>query len=1064
MVGVAAVAIGAVLALSRMRVDVFPNLNQPVIYVCQPYGGMTPQQMEGLLTTYYEYHFLYVSGIHHIESKNIQGMALLKCYFHPGTDMAQATSEVVAGVNRSRFMMPPGTVPPFVSRLDVGSASIGFLIISSDHLPIKEVQDIGMLRIRPMFAGIPGVSTPPAFGGNQRAVVVSVDPDRLRSQGVTLDQVTVAVADGNSVTPSGNVRIGDRTWIVTTNSTVGANPRQELGQIPVKMGDHPIFLRDVATIEDSTDITAGYVLVDGKRSIYMLVTKRAEASTLQVVRDLKAAIPKMQEMAPDLTIEFAFDPEGLIGALLTGLTVLLFLRDWRSVIVVVLNIPLALLAAVVGLWLSGQTINLMTLGGLALAVGILVDEATVEVENIHSQMERSESVARAVRRGNAETAVPRLLAMLCILAVFVPSFFMQGAARELFVPLALAVGFSMIGSYILSSTFVPVLSVWLLRHHKSSKTATAPQSRLPAVYRKFVERSVSARKVVVPIYFAVCGILLAFAIPQLGTAVFPPTDEGQFQVRLRAPTGTRVERTEELTNELLRLIQEKAGPGNVNRSVGYVGTIPSSYPIQAVYQWTSGPEEVLLKVGLRRGSGIRVADFQSQLRDELTPQLKEWLRSRWAAEGLPPDTAKLRAEGLRISFEPGDLISEVMSFGALSPVEVQISGSKMADNLAFAEKVRQELATIPELRDIQIVQAQDYPTLDVQIDRMKSATMGLSARTVAESMVSATASSRFMNPIYWRDPASGQGYIVQVQVPPPQISSIAEIGQVPVRGPSGGMAASYESQNYASQSAGGSVLLRDVAQLRQTNSPAQVDRYNMRRMVSLTASVASTDLGRVSRKVEAAIRAVGTPPKGVAVDIRGQVQSLEEIFQNLALGLLVAVLAVFLLLTAYFQSVRLSLIALAAVPATLAGVILLLILTGTTLNLQSFMGAIMAIGVAVANAILLITFAERSRLQIGDANRSALDAAQSRFRPILMTSLAMGAGMVPLALGINEGGDQVVPLGRAVIGGLLGSTATTLLILPAIFSLAQSRASTQSASLDPDDSNSQHYSREEVAE
>ena len=713
MVGVVAVLIGSGLAASRMRVDVFPALNQPVIYVCQPYGGMTPQQMEGLVTSYYEFHFLYVNAVHHIESRNVQGISLLKVYFHPGTDMGQAMAEVVAAVNRSRFMMPPNTVPPFITRLDTGSAGVGFLILGSNTKSIKEIQDMATLKVRPLFSGVAGMSSPPAFGGNQRAVVVSVDPERLRSLGLTLDQVTEAVGAGNAVTPSGNVRIGDRNFLVTNNVMVGTTPVPELGLLPVRLGEHPILLRDVATIEDASDITAGYALVNGKRSVFMLVTKRADASTLAVVRGVREALPRMRDAVPeDVTIDFAFDQseivtesmwgvgaEGLIGALLTGLMVLLFLRDWRSVVVVVLNIPLALAAALFALWLTGQTVNLMTLGGLALAVGILVDEATVEVENIHTQMQRYEAVARAVRRGNQETAVPRLLAMLCILAVFVPSFFMEGAARELFVPLSLAVGFAMIASYLLSSTFVPVLCVWLLKPiptHAAGKVGAF--DRLLAAYEGVVARVVHHRRIVVVAYLAGSAALVVALYTALGTAIFPPTDKGQFMLRLRGPVGTRIERTEELAQEATRLIKEELGPDRVAATVGYVGMIPTNYPIQAVHQWTSGPDEVLLRVSLAQKSGVRIEEQKARLRDRLDAGLKEWLTARYRADGLPPEQIASRLAGLRLSCEPGDLVSEVMSFGAPTPVEIQVSGPNMAANLGYAEAVRAKLAAIPTLR------------------------------------------------------------------------------------------------------------------------------------------------------------------------------------------------------------------------------------------------------------------------------------------------------------------------------------------------------------------------------
>ena len=1084
MVAVVALIVGASLAASRTRVDIFPNLNQPVIYVCQPYGGMTPQQMEGLLN--YEYHFLYVNGIEHVESKNIQGMTLLKLYFHPGTNMAEAMAETVASVNRSRFMMPPGTVPPFVSRLDIGSASVGFLVLNSDSLAIKDIQDIATLRVRPMFASVPGISTPPAFGGNQRAIVVTVEPDKLQAQGLTLDQITDALAQGNPVAPSGNARLDDRNWIVTSNAMVGGDPTREVGAIPIKLGPAPVFIRDVAKVADAADITAGYVLVNGRRSVYMLVTKRSDASTISVVNELKRALPKMREAVPELDIQFAFDQspiveeamlgvaiEGAIGALLTGVMVLLFLRDWRSVIVVVLNIPLALMAALFALWVCGQTINLMTLGGLALAVGILVDEATVEVENIHTQLVRVSEVARAVRLGNQETAVPRLLAMLCVLAVFVPSFFMAGASRELFAPLSMAVGFAMIASYILSSTFVPVMCVWLLKSRPRSLHGlpNSPSSGAMRKFERMVARLVRSRRFTVPVFFIVVGAIAVVLVPMLGTAVFPPTDKGQFQLRLRAPTGTRIERTEELAQLAVRVIEREAGAGNVKMTVGYVGQMPTNYPVQGIYQWTTGPEEVLLRVALQPSAGVSINAFQNRLREVLAEELREHLKKQWQVDGVPADTWAARAAGLKLSFEPGDLVNEVMSFGSPNPVEVQISGPRPADNLAHARKLYERMAAIPTLRDVQIRQPQDYPTLDISIDRERAATMGLTARNISNALIPATASSRYMMPIYWRDPKAGQAYIIQVQLPPQDVNSIAAIGRLPVHGMSGmamGMNGhatgnGLHTTTSLSGAAVSSVLLRDVATLRETVGPGEIDRYNMRRYVSITANIGTADLGAVDRAVRQAIHDTGPPPKSTNVDIRGQLHTLRRVQSDLTIGLAIAVLAVLLLLTANFQSIRLSLIVLSTVPATLCGVALLLFLTGSTLNMQSFTGAIMSLGVSVANAILLVTFAERARRVHGNAARAGLDAACSRLRPVLMTTCAMIAGMLPMAIGFGAGGDQVAPLARAVIGGLAASTFATLFILPAVFALLQAKASVDGASLDPDDPQSSRHDLDHVA-
>ena len=1082
MVAVITIVLTSGLSANRMKVDIFPPLNMPVVYVCQPYGGMDPSQMEGLLTNYYEFHFLYVSGIHHIESKNVQGMSLMKLYFHPGTDMSQAMSEVVAAVNRSRFMMPPGTVPPFISRFDTGSAAVGYLVLSSESRSIKEIQDLATLKVRPGFASIPGISTPPAFGGNQRAIVVQVDPQRLNAYGLTTDDVTQALMTGNVVSPSGNVRIGDRMYIVPTNSIVGSDPKTELGKIPVRLGSNARFLHEVAKIEDTADITAGYVLVNGRRSVYMLVTKRADASTLDVVNELQRAIPKLREQVPeDVKIEFAFDQspivrdamwgvgfEGLIGAVLTGLMVFLFLRDWRTVIVVVLNIPLAIFAALVGLWLTGQTVNLMTLGGLALAVGILVDEATVSVENIHTQMSRSESLARAVKDGSQETAVPRLLAMLCILAVFIPSAFMEGSARALFMPLSLAVGFAMIASYILSSTFVPVMCVWLLKHDKHVAAPSATSTKYTAILRNFVR----LRHLVVPIYLGVATLAVLGFGSQVGTEIFPQTDKGQFQLRLRAPTGTRIERTEELAQEALSFIKKEVGPENVEMTVGYVGMFPTNYPVQGIFQWTNGPEETFMKVALKPGTGIRIAELKERLRQKLTPHLKEWLANRWREDGLmTEEQIAERLPGLRSSFEPADIINDVMSFGSPTPIEITVNGIKYEDgklvheSAVYLEKLHAKLAAIPALRDLQMVQTLDYPAAEVRVDREKAGVSGITMAETTRSLLASTASSRYVMPNYWYDRNSGQGYIVQVQVPIRQMDSIREIEMIAVKGHvnpyMNGNKSMGMNGGFASHESAG-LLLRDIAKVRERTVPGVVDRYNMRRMITYVANVEGSDLGRVDRAVRAAVAAAGDPPRGAGVAVRGQLEPMQLLFSGLTFGLILAVVVIFLLLTAYFQSFRLALASVAAVPAALAGVAIMLLLTGTTLNLQSFMGAIMSMGVAVANAILLITFAERARHDNGgNARAAAVEGARSRLRPILMTSCAMIAGMVPMALGVGEAGDQAAPLGRAVIGGLLMATATTLFIIPSVFAFLQGKTSTDSASLDPDDHKSRHFDRNE---
>ncbi|VTU00011.1 acriflavin resistance protein : Acriflavin resistance protein OS=Pirellula staleyi (strain ATCC 27377 / DSM 6068 / ICPB 4128) GN=Psta_1221 PE=4 SV=1: ACR_tran [Gemmataceae bacterium] len=1045
------------LAYTRMKVDIFPALDLPVIYVCQPYGGMDPQQMEGLIANYYEYHFLYINGIHHVESKNVQGMSIMKLYFHPGTDMAQAMGETVGYVNRSRAFMPPGTVNPFIMRFDTGSVPVGYLVLSSESRTIGDIQDKALFKVRPMFAAIEGVSAPPPFGGSQRTVVVRADPDRLQAYKVSADDVVKKLTEGNTIAPSGQIRDATRMPLVPSNAMV-VQPA-ELGTIEVKPG---VFLRDVVRrnpvtgaplIDDASDVPTGYALVNGKRAVYILVTKRASASTLDVVAKVRANLPKMQaELPDDIRVSFEFDQspyvtnsmkgvafEGLLAAGLVGLMVLVFLRDWRSVIVVVLNIPFALVAALVALWLTGESINLMTLGGLALAVGILVDESTVVVENVHVQMERTPSVALAVWRGVTETAVPRLLAMLCILAVFIPSFLLEGAARGLFRPLALAIGFSMIASYVLSSTFVPVLCVLLLKNtHQRTAAAAAP-----GAYGRAVGRLAAVRWVLVPAYLALTGATVALVGPLLGTEIFPQVDAGSFQLRLRAPTGTRIEETEAITQEALRYIGDevRAAGGEVEISLGYVGVVASSYPINAVYLWMGGPHESAVRVALKPGP-VRIDELKARLREKLPAHLQKWTAARWQQPpfALPADVADRRAKELRLSFEPADIVNEVMSFGSPTPVEVQVSGSNVAANRAHAEKVRAELAKVPALKDLQFSQPLDYPTVEVQVDREKLAAAGGTAADVARAVTPFTSSSRFTVPNYWRDPASGVGYQVQVEVPFVLVNSAKDLELVPV-----------------AASGDGAVLVRDVGVVKEGVMPGEIDRYNMRRVVTLTANIQGGDLGDVSGEVAKAIAAAGDPPKGVSVDVRGQVTPFNELFRGLAFGLAVAVAVIALMLTAYFQSVRLALVAVAPVPAVLAGVAVALFATGSTLNLQSFMGAIMAVGVATANAILLVTFAERARVDGTAAREAGIEAARTRVRPILMTSCAMIAGMVPMALGLGEGGDQTAPLGRAVIGGLAAATLTTLVVLPAVFAVVMGRGTARSASLSPFNPASRHF-------
>jgi|694.fasta_scaffold11083_12 multidrug efflux pump subunit AcrB len=1031
-----------------MEVDVFPKLNLPVIYVCQPYGGMDPAQMEGFLTNYYEYHFLYISGIHHVESRNVQGTALMKLFFHPETNMAQAMAETINYVNRSQAFMPPGTVSPFVMRFDTGSVPVGYLVLSSDTRSISEIQDLALFRIRPMFSNLPGVSAPPPFGGSARSIVITADPKKLQSYSMSPDEVIVALTKGNTLSPSGNIPIGESYPIVPVNSVV--KDPQQLGTIPIRMGESPVYLRDIGTIADSADAPAGYALVNGRRAVYILATKRADASTLNVINNIKSALPKMKEAlgadGEGIDVRFEFDQsryvtqavqgvvsEGLLGSVLVAIMILLFLRDWRSAFIVIINIPISLFAAIVALWITGQTINLMTLGGLALAIGILVDEATVSMENIHAHLQRGQSLAQAARDGSLETITPRLLAMLCILAVFISSFFMQGAARALFVPLSLAVGFSMIASYLLSSTLVPVLAVWLLNEkHFHPSVHRSLFDSIRTLYSNILTVLIKLRWLIVPAYLVGTISLISWLTPQLGRNIFPSVDAGQFRLRMRATDGTHIERSEALAKQALRLISDELGPESVSLSLGYVGMIHSNFPVNAVYQWSRGPEEAILFIELAKSL---------HLPDE---SVKERIRKKLAEE--MPET--------RFSFEPSDIINEVMSFGAPTPIEVVINGTEFAKNREFAETLRKELATLPSLRDVQIGQSMNYPTVQVNVDREKAGLAGLTPVDISRALVTATSSSRFIVPNYWADPKSGIAYQVQVEVPRPvvrspyeveTIGSVDQLGSIPVR-----------------KTETGQVLIRDVAAIERGSMPGQFDRYNMKRQVTITANTSGTDLGSVAKQVQAAIQQAGEPPKGSSVEIRGQIPPMQEMQDGLGIGLLLAMVAVFLLLTANFQSIALALTAVSTLPGVIAGVLVMLFFTKTSINIQSFIGSIMAVGVAMANAILLVTFAEKHRKESQSTHHAAINGAvtgaASRLRAILMTSFAMIAGMLPMALAYGEAGQQNAPLGRAVLGGLIAATITTLFVLPQFFVLTRSRASLKSASMDPEDPESRFYS------
>ncbi|MCY4597548.1 MAG: efflux RND transporter permease subunit [Bryobacterales bacterium] len=1021
------VALASALALTRMKADIFPDLGTPVIYVAQPYGGMDPAQMEGYLVNYYEYHFLYIRGIDHVESRSIQGAALMKLHFHEDTDMATAMSETVAQVNRSRSFMPPGTVPPFIMRFDAGSVPVGYLVFSSETRGVDEIADLALFRVRPMFSRLEGVSAPPPYGGSARSLVVRVDPDKLRAYSLSPDDVVQAIAKTNTISPSGSVRIDDKNYLAPVNSTVVQ--AADLNDVPITSGSGPaVFLRDVGYAEDAADILTSYALVDGARAVYIAATKRADASTLEVVQRVKDSLPTFRAAIPeDINVSFEFDQsfyvlnairaltiEGVLGALFTGLIVLLTLGSFRSAIVVVMTIPIALLSATVALWAAGQSINLMTLGGLTLAIGILVDESIIAVENIHTHLAQGKPVAKAVLEASREVVVPRLLAMLCVVSVFAPSFFMTGVAQAIFVPLALAVAFSMISSYFLASTFVPIMETWLNR--RASHASIMRRTWFSPIQRAFGNVSsglVALRWPIFGLYLIGTAGILYYVGGGLGMDIFPRMDTNSLQMRVRGPAGTRVERTERIAQQVLAAVDEIVGPENVEKSIAFVGVQPSSFPVNLIFLWTGGPHEAVMRIALNPDSGIPTARVEEELR-------------RRVSELAP---------GTQIAFESPDLVSQVMSFGAPTPIEIAVAGPDLAESEAYAREVVARLETVDYLRDVQIGELLEYPSVEINVDRKRAAQLDVSVEEIGKALAPATWSSRFTTPVYWADPKSGIAYQVQVEIPQSMIQSLEDVSRVPVK-----------------SRAPAPTLVGDVAEVTFGQAVGEYHRYNMQRMVTVTANVVDHDLGRAAADIRMALSEL-PPPRGVNVNVRGQVSPMELMTGSLELGLMLAVVAVFLLLAAYFQSVSVAFAVIMAIPAVLSGVILALTLTGVTLNIQSFMGAIMAIGVSVADSILLCTFAEKFRRAGMSSVEAAVEASRSRMRPILMTSVVMIAGMTPLALGA----EQTAPLGIAVIGGLVASTLAALVVIPSVFAVVQRNASTSSASIDPEDPGSPHY-------
>ncbi|MEN9702008.1 MAG: hypothetical protein RIR55_1350 [Bacteroidota bacterium] len=1047
----------SVLAIRTIPIDIFPKLNAPIIYVMEQYGGMNAKQMEGFFATRMQDQFLYVNGIKNIESKNIQGLSLVKLSFYENTDMAEATAQVALQSNRMLAFFPPGSLPPTVIRFDASSLPVGELVFSSKTKTLQEMFDLALTRIRPLFATVPGLSAAPAFGSNARTVLINVDPQKLSNYNLSADEIVDAIAKNNSVTPSGNLRI-DNTMYVTSVNTLETKVKQ-FEEIPIKSnGSGLLHISDIAKVADGADLTVDYALVNGKRSVYIPVVKTADASTWEVVQTLRKKLPEMKSLLPDdVNISYEFDQsvfvmnsakslmtEGILGAILTGLMVLLFLQDWRSSVVVIITIPIAILSAVLFLKLFGQTINIMTLSGLALAIGILVDQATVTIENIHQHLEMGKPKKQAILDACTEISFPLLLILLCILAVFAPALVMSGVPKAMFLPLSLSIAFAMIVSFIAAQTLVPIITNWLLdekkfqyhhaKHHAHAGLALDhneveeinkhnKEDQIHKEENDFFQKIkigllnklnawMPRRKKYVLYYLVGTIAAAALCFVFIGKDLLPKTNNGQLQLRLREPDGTRLEVTERTTKNILDILDSTVDH-QVAISSAYVGLVPSNFGTSNLYIFNSGTHEAIIQINLNEDYKVKMDDLKEKIRTNIGKQYPK----------------------LKLSFEPIELTEKIMAQGASTPIEVRVSGKNMNDIKTYANQLVSKMKSIEYLRDVQIAQPLNFPSINIQIDRNKLALMGLSIDNVTRSITAATSSSRYINKNFWLDEKTSYTYQTQVQVPEYLMNSLQSM------------------QSTALVKGQARPILSDVANIFMDTVPGEYDRSGPRRFVTVSANIYKKDLGSATSAVQKAVDELGTPPVGLITELKGMSSLLTETLSSLQTGLLAAIIVILLLLSANYQSFGLALSVLSTVPAVLLGAMLFLLATGATLNLQSYMGIIMAVGVSVANAILIVTNAETLRLEYKDPFKAATVAASVRLRPILMTSLAMIAGMIPMASGLGESGDQSAPLGRAVIGGLAASTLASLYIVPLVYGWIQEKAKYQTVSLLPEHQN-----------
>lgn len=1019
------VIIGPLMAL-RTPTDIFPEIRMPVIAVAWQYTGLPPDQMAGRISTLYQRILTTgVNDIEHIEANTYPGVSVVKIFFQPGVDISTANAQVTAISQVALRQMPPGTTPPLILNFNAATVPILQLALSGKGLSEQNLFDLGMNTVRTPLVTVPGAAIPLPYGGKQRQVQIDLRPEALQARGLSAQDVTTALAAQNVLVPVGTQKVGKFEYTVELNSAPSAI--DDLGRIPVKVaGGTTIALRDVADVHDGNAPQTNIVHVDGGRSVLMSVLKNGSTSTLAIVDGVRAKLDELKDSLPATLKVVAINDqsvfvraaikgvamEGAIAAALTSVMILLFLGSWRSTVIIAVSIPLSILGSIIGLAVIGETLNLMTLGGLALAVGILVDDATVTIENINWHLEQGKPVETSILDGAQQIVTPALVSLLCICIVFIPMFFLEGVSRFLFVPMAEAVIFAMVCSFILSRTLVPTMANFLLRAHVHHGEAGVPVSSNPLVrfqrnfevrfeqlrrgYHNMLERAVARRPMFLTGFVAVVAVSFCL-VPFIGRNFFPAVDSGQVLMHARVPVGMRIEETAAQFARIEQAVRRVIPASEIETVVDNIGLPPSAMNLTYNNTGVMGSQDGDFQIALREGHRP-TAEYVRKLREVLPQQF--------------PDTT--------FSFPPADIVSQILNFGAPAPIDVQVRGRDIVANYAYAQQLMKRVRAIPGIADVRIQQSRRAPVFRVDVDRTQAQQLGITARDVTNSMVVNLAGSSQVAPTYWLNPANGVTYPIVMQTPQRDIDSLASLSNLPI----------------GNGIRSGETTLGALARVERGTGSALISQYDVQPMVQVHASIQGRDLGAVAADIRRVMADTAwAVPKGSSVVLLGQVRTMERAFSGLLFGLLGAVVLIYLLIVVNFQSWVDPAVIVSALPAALAGIVWMLFATNTTLSVPALTGAIMCMGVATANSVLVISFARERLAVLGDATAAALEAGFVRFRPVLMTALSMIIGMLPMALGLGEGGEQNAPLGRAVIGGLVFSTIATLVFVPVVFSL-----------------------------